>query len=155
MPHPNNKILKIIVFLIVIIAIIHITAYYFHLYLELWWIDMMMHFLGGAWVAAFILWAIFFSGFFNLKSSVGTVENKNTLLEFLLIAFVTVLFIGVVWELFEFKAGLSFFSPITLSVKGYWQDTISDVILDLGGGLVMSMYLYKLKNQSAKIKMTM
>src|SRR3989344_6651367 len=120
MPHPNNKILKIIVFLIVIIAIIHITAYYFHLYLELWWIDMMMHFLGGAWVAAFILWAIFFSGFFNLKSSVGTVENKNTLLEFLLIAFVTVLFIGIVWEIFEFKAGLSFFSPITLSVKGYW-----------------------------------
>jgi len=142
MPNTQNKILKIIVFLIVSIGIIHVTAFYFHLYLELWWIDMLMHFLGGAWVASFILWLIFFSDLLNLN-------QKNSLSNFLLTSFGAVLLVGIGWEIFEFKARLSFFSPLTLSVRGYWMDTISDLILDLFGGIIMSLYFYRIHHSNS------
>ena len=137
MSNIQNKILKIIVFLIVLIGIIHVAAYYFHLYLELWWIDMLMHFLGGTWTAAFVLWLIFFSNLLNLN-------QKNNLPNFLITTFCTVLLVGIGWEIFEFKAGLSFFSPLTLSARWYWMDTISDLILDLIGGIFMSLYFYRI-----------
>jgi len=143
MRNSNNKILKIIVFLIVLIGIIHVTAYYFHLYLELWWIDMLMHFLGGAWVAAFSLWFIFFSNILNIK-------RENNLSSFLVTAFCAVLLVGIGWEIFEFKAGLSFFSPLTLSTRGYWMDTISDLILDLIGGMFVALYFYRIFKHSLK-----
>mgnify|MGYP001576010824 CR=1 FL=1 len=146
MPNSNNKILKIIISLVVLIGIIHITAYYFHLYLELWWIDMLMHFLGGAWISAFALWFIFFSNLVNLN-------QKNNLPNFLITAFCMVLLVGIGWEIFEFKAGLSFFSPLTLSARGYWMDTISDVVLDLIGGIVVAIYFYRVfKNSTDLIK---
>ncbi len=82
----ENKILKIILGLIVAIAILHTVAIYFYLYYELWWFDILMHFVGGFWTVLFFLWLLVFSGAFLLD-----VERKNpAILYFLATSFLVI-----------------------------------------------------------------
>lgn len=131
----QNKILKTIFFLIVFIAIFHVVSYKFYLYNELWWIDIIVHFLGGFWTALFSLWLLFFSGFFNFSPN-------NFFKTFLQTAAAIVLFIGITWEIFELKTGITFLSP------DYWTDTILDVFFDLLGAVGSAYYSYKLYPKS-------
>lgn len=127
----ENKILKIILGLIVAIAILHTVAIYFYLYYELWWFDILMHFVGGFWTVLFFLWLLVFSGAFLLD-----VERKNpAILFFLATSFIVI--VAVFWEIFELKFGLT-----SLNDFDYIQDTVSDIFSAFAGGLLASLFFF-------------
>ncbi len=128
----ENKILKIILGLIVAIAILHTVAIYFYLYYELWWFDILMHFVGGFWTVLFFLWLLVFSGAFLLD-----VERKNpAILYFLATSFLVI--VAVFWEIFELKFGLT-----SLNDFDYIQDTVSDIFSAFAGGLLASLFFFR------------
>ena len=114
-----------------IIAFLHLVAINFFLYWDLAWFDLMMHFLGGVWVSLLGFWIMAFltrTKEFSIKS----------------IIYIAVFFtvgIGILWELFEAGAGISFVG------KDMWGDTFSDLALDIVGGLVSGFYISKIFNE--------
>ena len=110
-----------------IIALLHVLAINFFLYWDIFWFDMFMHFLGGAWVALLGFWLL---AFFN-RVEEFTIKN---------VIWVSIFFtlgIGILWEVFEAGAGVSFIG------QDMWGDAISDLLLDVVGGLVAGFYVYK------------
>lgn len=86
----------------------------------LFWSDILMHFIGGVFVAA-----IFLNFFQN--------ENKPALLLFT-VSFAVL--IGVLWEFYEYLAEYYFSRLSGFSVLGMaLDDTLSDLFFDLLGGL--------------------
>lgn len=116
--------------LIVCIALLHYFALDRAYYWTVPWYDIMMHFLGGLWVALFSLW-VCASGKFSFipqRISWGKV-------------LVVVLTVGVLWELYEIVFGLTFVSD-----PEYWGDTTLDMVMDTAGGLVGAILLNKNHN---------
>jgi len=114
-----------------IIALLHLLAINFFLYWDLMWFDLIMHFLGGVWVALLGFWIM---AFFTRAEEFSTRS----------IIYVSVFFtlgIGVLWEIFEAGAGISFVG------KDMWGDTLSDLALDIVGGLVSGFYISKRYNK--------
>jgi hypothetical protein len=91
-----------------VMAVIQYYALAYYLYWEYWWLDMLMHFLGGA-VILLILYA-------------AGVRRALVLL-------CTVLLVGILWEVYENLIG------ITLTEANIVTDTLSDLGLDLLGAL--------------------
>lgn len=83
----------------------------------------MTHFLGGLWVAISFLWLFFQFGFINIFKN-----NKNYNL---LVAFFSSLFVGVLWEIFEYYFGLT-----AVNATNYTIDTVTDISFGLVGGFV-------------------
>lgn len=114
--------------LIVIIGGLHYIADVFNLYWEVWWFDLMMHFLGGFWIALSTLWLIYFSPFFEGKSKSFKV--------FLLSGIVGAMLIGILWEIFEYA------TDSTYTAHNYILDTSTDLVADFIGGVVAVLYVY-------------
>jgi uncharacterized membrane protein YjdF len=100
-----------------------------------WWFDMVMHFLGGVWVAFFFIW--FFS-IENLPFLSRPLHITDPKLPYLAMFFV--LLIGFLWEVFEFYAnnyiGIYPFDII---------DTSSDMFFDFfGGGTALCYFFYRI-----------
>lgn len=119
----RERLLRTLAALVCVIAVFHIAATLFYLYWKFWWYDMLLHFLGGIFIALLVLWIRFFSGYFG----VPPIPLQHKALRFALLA---TLCIGVGWEVFERALGH------TWSVEGYWLDTSIDIALDVAGGLV-------------------
>ncbi|TSC56967.1 MAG: hypothetical protein Greene041679_489 [Parcubacteria group bacterium Greene0416_79] len=119
----REPLLRILAALAVLIALLHITAIVFYLYWTLWWYDMPLHFLGGAFGSLSVIWTVFFSGY------VGNAAPPSVLRLFA-IGLVGTLLLGVGWEVFERALGH------TWSIEGYWLDTMTDLFLDMAGGFV-------------------
>lgn len=103
-----------------------------YLYWTVWWFDMVMHFSAGVCVgmAAVMAWQHFFDNNISLSKSIK-------------IALISAFIIGVLWEVFEL-----YFQVTTLSDGiNYITDTSSDVILDVCGGLIGSLYAHKILNK--------
>lgn len=133
----KTPLFKTVFFLILLIAVLHITALIFHFYWELEHFDKLMHFLGGFWIALVTLWFLFLSGFVKhpwLK--------KRGLRFFLLTAFLSSLSVGVAWEVFELWGMITFIDD-----PGYWEDTILDIVFDVIGGLVAGLYVFGIYNR--------
>jgi hypothetical protein len=113
-----NKYFLPMFLLIIVIAVLHFLAIKELYYWSIWWYDIMMHFLGGLWVAFFVLW---FNSWIPLPIS------PNTLLRVV----VAVIFVGILWEVYELVFGMTFVSD-----DGYFIDTIQDFIMDTLGGIV-------------------
>ncbi|TSC71754.1 MAG: hypothetical protein G01um101448_1100 [Parcubacteria group bacterium Gr01-1014_48] len=105
-----------------IIAVLHFVALYFHLYWSLWWFDIVMHFLGGAWVAAFTLWYLSHS----LQSTYGKMKGAGVIV-------LATLCVGILWEVYEYFFGISL-----VGKDAYIVDTTLDIIMDLTGALTAS-----------------
>jgi hypothetical protein len=101
---------------IVILAVLHGAALVFSLYWVYLWLDVPMHFLGGA-VVALGYQSRFMLGKVAHRLSFGL---PTTLL--------MVLVVGGLWELYEYIVG-----PI---LPGYAKDTVIDIVMDVLGGLV-------------------
>ena len=100
----------------------------FSLFWLLWWYDIPMHFLGGVVLGAFILWLI---------GRIGGPFVKPSGVSAIVLSLSLTLFIGVVWEVFEYKFDIAY-----NSVLGYWADTAKDLLVDLAGAaLVLWWYL--------------
>ena len=122
--------------ILIIIAILHHLALQFYLYWTLEWFDILMHFLGGMWVALIIMWFFFFSGF--VYKNVTSVRK----IKIFLIAIASVLVVGVLWEVWEVWADLVF-----MDETGYFLDTSLDLVMDTLGGITAFIYAKKyLKN---------
>lgn len=95
----------------------------FYWYSSIVWFDMLMHFLGGVWVAFILLWV------FPIKSL-----SKNYFLKL----FFGILFVGISWEVFEI-----IFNNIISENLFDIADTMSDLFFDMLGGTLASLYFYK------------
>ena len=122
----RNKLLKHLVVLMFFIFLANNIALQFYWYYSITYFDMLMHFLGGVWAGLFFIYV-----FYVRK------EVLNSL--FYIILFV--LFIGILWEFFEFFMG-------TIARDSFdTGDTLSDIFFDLLGGLCAILYLWKSKQK--------
>jgi hypothetical protein len=119
----ERQIFWLIFILIIAIAVLHIGAVVYRLYWSFWWMDILTHFLGGLWVGTIALYTKYFG-----SDSITRVTAKISPLATSLL---TVLLIGLIWEIFEYIAGVILVSP-----KAYVIDTSLDILMDIIGGLV-------------------
>lgn len=118
---PRERLLRFLGGLIAVIVLFHLTAIRLDLYWNLWWFDIFLHLMGGAWLSLALLWLIYYSGYIPAP-------HRPLFREFLLVMFL-VLAIGILWEVFEWSVGATF------AIEGYWLDTMSDIACDVAGGL--------------------
>ena len=105
--------------LIILIALLHYLALDRAYYWTIAWYDIMMHFLGGLWVALAVLWVARTERIAFLVSC----RWKSIL--------AAVLVVGILWEVYELLFGLTFVSD-----PEYWGDTTLDLVMDLIGGAI-------------------
>ena len=112
------------------VGVLTVLAQIFYLYWTVWWSDTLLHFLSGVCVSigGISAWFIVFD------------KKEINLSNILIIGVVWVIFIGVIWEIFELSFSLTFFSDGAV----YLRDTVSDLIVDISGGLVGAIYANKL-----------
>lgn len=103
---------------LITIAVVHTVSIEFYLYWKYLWLDIPMHILGG------VACALGFSTlpYFGLKHASRYTSMMWTIL--------FTLCVGVVWEIFEFSAGISQSEP------GFLIDTVLDLTMDVIGGIV-------------------
>ncbi len=99
----------------------------FHWYSIVWWFDMPMHALGGMWVAL--------ASLFIYRYKHTTTEDIFRPKMIFVIALISVLVIGVLWEFFEF--GMEAVGTVDLANP---IDSLSDICFDLAGGVVGALY---------------
>ena len=128
-----TKLFKHAFILLLVIATLDILGEVFYLYWSIWWFDTLLHFLSGICVTMGGI-SVYFYIFKNLTPDTTKI---------ILIGLAWIVFIGVIWEIFELYFGITFLSDgIT-----YIRDTSSDLLMDIIGGLVGSLYASKtLKN---------
>lgn len=121
--------------LVVIVAILNVFAYQFYWYWRFWWFDMIMHTLGGAWVTSFVLWYRFYRN--NPKEALTPSKTSVVYL-----TLVSVLAVGIGWELFEFSVdtfiSFSRHDPV---------DTSSDIFFDVLGSCFAVVIFFLVYNK--------
>lgn len=118
----SSKIVRDIAGVGLLIAILHRGAITSSWYWQYWWMDVIMHFLGGLFVGLVALW--FF--YAVLKKPPVSFRMFGLVLGF-------VLLISVGWEIFEYAAGV-------FILEDPFPDTFHDLILDTFGGVVAYVY---------------
>ncbi|MCK9351176.1 MAG: hypothetical protein WCT49_01025 [Candidatus Paceibacterota bacterium] len=126
--------------LITAICVLNFYAYRFHWYWEFWWFDIVMHTLGGMWVASAALWLRYFRN----KDREQAVLRKKFVLFF---SVFSVYVIGIGWELFEFS--LDRF--ITFKIHDA-ANTASDLFFDGVGGLFAVFLFFAVYNKYMKME---
>ena len=119
----RKKLLKYLLYLILFIFVANLAANKFYWYSSIWYLDMIMHFLGGFWLGLAFLW-------FLLK------ENLSFAL--ILKIILGVLFVGILWEIFELL-----FNNIVAQNPFNILDTSSDLFFDISGGLCAILYIWR------------
>lgn len=108
-------------FLLLLIAVLHLSALALSLYWLYPWFDVLLHFLGGVWVFLALVW----------------LAERFRVPYRVFLVFLGVLFVGVGWEVFELLAGIPREANFVL-------DTSIDLLMDsLGGitGVLLTRYL--------------
>ena len=116
----------VIVFLGTLVALLHRYALEHFLYWHIWWFDLVMHFLGGLFIALIGLWLV---RRFDLYKQVGT--DNLLLLDVVLFVFI----ISAFWESFEFM-----FEITILDGVQYGIDTAIDFLMSTIGA-VFAFYI--------------
>ncbi len=124
-----------IFFIGISVAVLHKIALSLFLYWNVWWFDIMMHFLGGALISLITLFFIYDLRFLNFK-----VKNKIVIFS---AAVGMTLIIGLSWELWEIYVGF-----IDIYVDG--PDSFLDLITDVLGAIAAYLYskekIWKMEN---------
>ena len=117
-----------------LILAVHAWAEITSAYFTYLWMDMPMHFAGGAWIAS----AAYY--FFFLRGSSYKISISGWIGVLFLVG-VSVI-VGVWWEFFEFSVDYLFVHRFGgLAIQGGLADTLSDLFFDFTGGFLMSAYL--------------
>jgi len=115
---------------LVVLILLHVLGSYFSLYWVLSWFDVLVHIVGGLWVALVFLW---------LASVMGQINSlKEYRAKSFLIAFVAAVLIGVIWELLENYTQITF-----IKASGYSLNTALDIFNDGLGGLLAYLYFVR------------
>jgi hypothetical protein len=118
--------------LLAVIALLHYFALSYFLYWTVDWFDILMHFLGGFWVAIVAAYLIYF--FSSTKDdNYGVKYIKEHKILFFLSLVGATLIVGLTWELWEVFVGFT----DTLNDLG---DTILDVVMDTIGAICAFYY---------------
>ncbi len=118
-----------LVVLILAIAVVNALAHYHYWFWTMRWFDMPMHFAGGMWLAGVAIWWRFFSRKFP--------DAQKSFSNFLAWGIGAAFVVGFVWEAYE--------AVIALATKGYMNamsDTLSDLLFDILGGLVVVIFVW-------------
>lgn len=113
--------------LICSIFIFNLAANALSLYWIYPWLDNGMHFLGGMWVGLASVWFMYLSGYMRRPRLTGRIV--------LAVALGGGLFLGVLWELFEYGLGVAALFP-----EEYFSDTVLDLFMDTLGILTSFAY---------------
>jgi len=119
----KNHLPIFVTFLVFIISTVHLTALNFYLYFAFWWLDIVMHFLGGLLVALASLWV-----YITVRKIEKLSRRQATL-----IVLLGIIVIGTSWEVFEYFAGISPRNDFVI-------DTVTDAIMNLLGAWVGLLY---------------
>jgi hypothetical protein len=92
----------------------------FFLYWSVPWFDVLMHFLGGVWIAALVYWF--------LRRMVPFVPLSSQAIFAILLG--ATFLVGIAWEVFEYLVGTYF-------TENYPLDTSIDLLMDLVGAGVL------------------
>lgn len=131
-----------LVILTVILLVSHGIGSFFSLYTQIFWFDMVLHTLGGAWLASIfaVLGPLRFPSFFR-----GISLRRYTLnIVFL------VLIAGTLWEIYEY--GFSLWAIGRFGDLGFSQpliDTLSDLLLDAAGAALVASLLFREEREVA------
>jgi hypothetical protein len=107
-----------------------------------WWFDIVMHFFGGLWVISLIL---FLKRYFIINFI-----NKDYYIVSLLMLVGLVVFVGLIWEFMEFIADRYVLKTGFTYMRGVYEDTLSDLLMDIIGGTFGAIvYLLNNKNSNA------
>ncbi len=126
-PMMSQRLFKRAFLVLLVTAVLNWFVSMMYLHWTIWWIDIILHFLGGLSVALFFLW--FCATKFDLKNW----SSRKILFAVL----GCVILVGVLWELYELYFGLTFLSD----GLSYFADTFSDLIMDVVGGLTGFLYI--------------
>lgn len=138
---------KIYAFLVLVLILVlgtHAAALGGFLSYEIWWLDIVLHFVGGLWIAVFAFWFLF-----GYKSYPTDIVPAKVLFVGL-ISFAALA--GVLWEFFEFSWDYFIAGPYgQIQAQRNLPDTMSDLFFDFLGALVASAffsyyYFYGLRN---------
>lgn len=125
------KNLKISIFTILVLTlllVLHLWGMAEHLYVEYWFYDIILHFLGGAGVAVSIL---------CISKLLNIPLIKSNMINIIYLTFIA----GVAWELFELYYDIA---GHVFGTFEYNSDTVKDLIMDsLGGAAIVLIYRKK------------
>ena len=122
----KKSLLKHLVFMMFFIFLANFLILKFYWYSLIWYLDIVMHFLGGFWVGLFFLYVFFRKEQPSFTSGL-----------FFKLLFITLL-VGLLWELYEFLLNIIAITPFNLN------DTISDIFSSLLGSTVSVFYFLKI-----------
>lgn len=120
-----------------IFAAFHFVATVSYFYWIYWWSDVVMHFFAGVCGALTTYAVLFDSGWWELWQ-----KEFPQIWTRVLIALISVMIVGVLWEVFEYANGL------TDSVEGYTLDVINDLIADAMGAILVLLVLKRFLKSS-------
>jgi hypothetical protein len=127
----KKKIFRALTSVYVLMAVLFAVGSLYGFFATIWWYDIPLHFLGGLWVSFSGVYIYLFSNFFS--------KPKTTKKTLFYSAFLTVLLLGIMWEIFEYCTGLS--------VRWYYSnelDTIKDIFMDLLGAILAYVYVSRI-----------
>ena len=127
-------------FSVLILAIL-ITFYSVGSSFSLYWFypqfDLLLHTLAGLWIALVLLWL---AAFFGQISSMKDYKLKS-----FLIAFVSAVLLGIIWEILE-----NIFQLSSVNSSNYTFNTAVDVFMDALGGALAYLYFVQRKRNTDK-----
>ncbi len=122
----KSKLFKQTFTLLLVILVLYFLAEVLYLQWTVWWYDVVLHLLSGLCAGmAFV----FFVTHYDVYDIGKTKKLLNQGIFFVLI-------IGLLWEIYELKFGLTSFSDGVY----YYRDTVSDIVADVCGGLFGILY---------------
>ena len=114
----------------IVIAVLHFLANAYYLYWALWWADIVMHFLGGLFVALGTLWLIRFEVPVSWRHRVP----------FFFTTLTAVFVVGAGWEVFERAFDV-------YGATNYALDTTLDLVMDVAGMLAAYLVFKRLTQE--------
>lgn len=112
----------------------------FSLYQAVPWFDMLMHALGGAWLAS--VFAV--RGPLRFPSFFRELSLRRSMLHIIFL----VLIAGTLWEIYEY--GFALWAIAQFGDLGFFQpliDTLSDLLLDVVGAAAVALLLFPKKRE--------
>lgn len=113
--------------LILVIYALYWLGMFFQLHWRVVWYDYVLHIMSGFLIGFIVTEFIQYNTIFHARW-----------IPVLVSGFVVALSIGLLWEGFELRTGLT-----SLVARGYTADTLGDLLADVVGGIIGAYYSYR------------
>lgn len=128
----QKRLAVVSLFFILLLSGLHLVASAFYWYVSIPWYDMMMHTLGGLFLA------VFTSAFFYRH--IMEMNRYETIVTLLL----AVMVVGGAWEYFEYAVQYAVRGSMTLAT---FPDSVSDMVCDMIGGAIGTYFVLSQKKR--------